>query len=475
VSLEQVTPDDAASGLEKNPASGTRAISRRQGLYNAPTKEAPYDPALDLSDELPYLAAPDNGVYVKANAFSSGDCGYTRAVGANCLNTYAALTVLEHLPADGVLGAKTFRPGAAGETKLFVTTDDLDLSRLPRLSRVKRGSYSEIVQRWMAPYPDFFSGIRGDPGRRWTPHARLGNLDYAATRAEQNLRDTFGVLGPDPARGDKLQAVYALAQYGMELYSAFREGVEWTGGAGQNQGRWHPIVFFGALSKDQTVQERIRAAAKEQFTDLYQLRRNRDGVPIWGSPPGADGCLQGGFGGHGRYWSDYAKGILRKKRGKQTCGDPYGYIDGPAEQPGTSYASCCSSGLYVSMAVLMRVWPEFKHVANNSVMLEFATRLMDGAGWWVAGDQCATVDPRERPDCRPYTEAKAQASCQYFGTTWGYSGASKSCITIDEAKSAGHPAPGPRWPLSLHLQGRPKLHREKPGRAYWDVLAPSSK
>jgi hypothetical protein len=475
VSIDSVTPDDDLSGLEKNPGTGDRAISREQGLYtsNGEGSEAPYNPDLDLSNQLPYLAAPDNGVYVKAKAYTEGDCGYTNAVGSNCLDSYSALVVLEELPPDGVLGNRTFRPGAAGNDKLLVTTDDLDLSSLPQLSAISSTEFSRTVSRWMAPYPDFFSGINGDRGRRWTPHARLGGQDYAAARASRNIQDTFGVLGNTPLTGTKLQAVYALAQYGMELYSAYMQGVAWAGGAGQNQGRWHPIVFFGALMRDPDVQENIRAAAStRQFTDIIQLRRNVNGIPIWGSEPGDDGCRQGDYGGHGRYWSDFTKGVLRDDDGgKRTCGDPYGYIDGPAERPGSSYARCCSSGLYINMALLMKIWPEFDDVASNSVMLEYAERIMDGAGWWVADDQCAGVDPRENMECAPYTERQTRDTCEYFGITWGYNDATQSCITIDEAEAAGHPEPGPRFPASLHLAGRPDFDRAAPGDGLWDALS----
>jgi hypothetical protein len=480
VEIVAISPDDAGDGLEKNPGTGTQAVTRQQGLLACAENEAPYNSTLDLSNRLPFRAPADNGVYVKAKRFTGGDCGYTSAVGTCCVDTYTALTVLNQLPPDGVLGSKTFRPGAAGATKLFVTTNDLDLSTLPKLSQVAAGSYSSTVARWGSPYPDFFTGINGDQGRRWAPHAR-GLQDYAAERAERNLIDTFGVFSNDAMSGAKLSATYALAQYGMELYSGYMQGIEWTGGAGQNQGRWHPIVFFGALSKNETVKQNIRRATANvrtnsdgenlQFTDLYQVRPNVNGVPIWGSAPGADGCTQGGFGGHGRYWADYSRRAVRNltDKGKGTCGDPYGYIDGPAESPGDHYAGCCSSGLYVSMGLIMKIWGQFKDVANNPVMQAFAERIMNGAGWWTAGDQCAIADPREPETCSPYSEDDAQSTCNYFGKTWGYK-TGGLCVTISEARTAGHPSATARWPGD-HLKGRPSLDRQFPGATYWDLLS----
>jgi hypothetical protein len=482
--IEQVSPDDDISGLEKNPATGDKARSFRQGMYARSGSDSTYDAALDLSRQLPYAAPPDDGVYVKAKAYMGGDCGYTSAVGSNCLETFDAMTVVRSIPADGILGRRTFRPGMSGSSKLWITTDDLDLSRLPAIGMISPGDYQGIVRRWGAPFPSFYGARNADHGRRWTPKAR-GLKNYAADRAEQGLIDLFGLLGADVLSDAKRQAVYAIAQYGLDIYAAYSEGVTWVAGAGQGQGYWHPMVFLGTLIRDTTISESIRVAATSartdgdgsnvQFTELYQIRRGRLGVAIWGGYPGRDGCLYGGGGGHGMYWANYAQNRLRGGSLKRTCGDPYGYIDGPAEQPGTAYAQCCSSGIYVSLGLLMRVWPDFDHVANYPVIREFAERVMDGAGWWVAGDVVARIDPREATECNPYTEKDAARTCVYWGRTWGQR-ANGSVISIDEARSAGHPSPGPRWSESeYHLRGRPSLYRGRPGLQYWDRLKEDQK
>ena len=56
VVISSVTPDDSGDGFEKNPATGTRAKSRAQGLLQCANGEAPYDASLDLSTKLPYSA-----------------------------------------------------------------------------------------------------------------------------------------------------------------------------------------------------------------------------------------------------------------------------------------------------------------------------------------------------------------------------------------------------------------------------------
>jgi hypothetical protein len=360
-----------------------------------------------------------------------------------------------------------------GDTKRWLTTANFDLGRLPRFSEVTPENYDGIVSRWGAPYPSVYASINGDSARRWTPKARqLPN--YAADRAARSLMDMFGLFGDDPLTDAKARAVYAMVQYGIDLYSAYQEGVRFLGGAGQSQGYWHPIVLFGSLIRDAAVQETIRTASSRSggfndysgvpFTELYQVHRGVHGQPIWG-----DRCEGGGLpGGNGFYWGGYTASVRGKSSSKRTCGDPYGYIDGPAEQPGTAYAQCCSTGLYVSIGLAMKIWPEFERVANYSAMREFAERVMDGAGWWVLGDQVAAIDPREADACSPYADARR--TCTYFGVTWGQK-ADGTPVTIAEAKAAGHPDPGPRWPdASYHLRGRPELLRARPGSVYWDKL-----
>lgn len=498
VSIDSVSPDDANSGLQKNPGIGvggsTQAVKNQGLLVGA--SEAPYVASLDISDELPYLAAPDNGVYVKGQAFTGGSCGLG-AVGSICINTYATLTVLQNLPPDGILGGETFRPGASGSTKILITEDDIDLSIWPRFSQITSGSYASAVTRWNSPYPDFFGGNNGDTGQRWAPQARPVQA-YAVYRAEQYVSDAYATMGTAAMTGAKQDAVYALIQYGIELYSAYALGTEWVGGAGQSQGRWLPIVIFatvydtGNAASGNAVRASVAAATNGmsttntgspgvQFTDLYQVRQGTHGWPLWGSHPGTssvgDGC-QAGDGGW--YWRDHSAAVSGTAENKKTCGDPHGYIDGPG-QSGVQYASCCSTGYYIQIGLLQKVWPELEAVANNPIMRGYTERIMNGAGWWQEGDQCAVRDPRELPGCLPFQDSSVASTCAmtgstptYWQATWGKQD-DGTCVTIAEATSAGHPNPTRRW-VSNHLQGRPtNLQRGVPGQTlWWDVLVPRS-
>ncbi len=487
VTIDSVTPDDAVSGLEKNPGTGTKATSFTQGLFAKPGSDSTYVATLDLSTQLPYQAPADDGVYVKAKAYTGGDCDLG-AVGSDCLDSYDAITVVKNLPNDGALGRKTFRPGMAGATKQWITTADIDLSRLPAISAITPGTssdYTAIQKLWGSPTVVYFNGKNGDHGQRWSPKARSGMQAYSNYRSAGNVTDMYRLFGTDGLTSAKTQAAYAMLQYAIDIYAGYLQGVEWVNGAGQGQGYWHPIVFLGALSKDATLQQNVRNATAKaatngdgsnvQFTELHQVRRGVHGKAIWGGYPGADsdGCAGGSYSGLGRYWSNYAGHVLRNERNKATCGDPYGYIDGPAEIPGDYSYINLTSGVYISIALVMKIWPEFDDIANNPVFKEYAERVMDGAGWWTAEDQVAKLDPREPTACNPYTATTVESSgCLYWGVTWGVkNGSTNSPVTVAEARAAGHPSPGPRWP-NKHLQGRPtNLTWTKPGSDYWDNLA----
>ncbi|AGA91751.1 hypothetical protein Thimo_3064 [Thioflavicoccus mobilis 8321] len=486
VTITGVSPDTSSDGFEKNPATGGVNM---QGLLACSADDSAYEVTRDLSTQLPYDAAPDNGVYLKAKRYE-GDCiaVFTKSVGDFCVAAYGSLTVLKQLPPDGKLGAKTFRPSLTGNTKRFFTLDDFDFARLPSLKDLPpTGTYSEIVTRWQGPVISLFIDKNGDQGRRWTPEPEVGLPDYAADKAERWNMDMFVTFTND-AFANKKDAVLALLQYAIDVYGAYVDGVRWVSGAGQGQGYWAPIVFLGALSTDSSVVANVRAATENmgmyedgqnvQFTELHQIGVSRDGVnPIWGGFPGgssiSDGCAGGDSAGRGVYWANYTDATLRDTRKKKTCGDPYRFIDGPAEQPGSEYAACCSTGIYVSIGLAMKIWPEFRSAANNNMMIRFADRIMDGAGWWTQPDQCAAIDPRESSECNPYTAGKAASTCQYFGLTWGHNSNTNDCVTLAEAQAnnwGDGQTPSPRW-TAQHLTGRPTLDREKPGAELWDMFA----
>lgn len=495
VTITAATPDNNRTGLEKNPATGDEVPSvtaandvMQQGMWTQSKSDSIYVASKDLSNQLPYNAAPDNAVYVKTDDVTFY-CEYTEALTSGCINAYGALTVLKDLPPDGKNGTETFRPAMSGDNKRIFTLADFDLSRLPSYSQSNLGvmpSYAEIARRYLGgPVLNLYGSESGDLGRAWVPYAsRLDN--YAAYHSQQMNLAIFRTLDGGAMTNEKRRAVYGILQYGIDVYGAYMEGVDFNGGAGQMQGRWAPLVYLGALTTDQTVRNNIRNATRNvsttnngdniQFIELYQIRPGVGGVPLWGSHPGEDGCSTGGWGGRGRYWANYSAYKLRGEQKKKTCGDPYGYIDGPAESPGIGYFAV-AGGNYISLGLLQKIWPEFDYIANYPTMKAFAERIMDGAGYWTKPDQCAIIDPRESTQCDPYTSA---SNCTYFGKTWGVDiqGNNESmCVTKTVAAQRGHPNPVGRFE-DRHLRGRiacgDNIHSEKPGCQLWDTLLGTS-
>jgi hypothetical protein len=137
------------------------------------------------------------------------------------------------------------------------------------------------------------------------------------------------------------------------------------------------------------------------------------GIPVWG-----DNC------GERRYWSNlfgarnYDGSPLEpnpKGDNKRTCGDPYGWIDGPAGKPGTFYMACCSTGGYIAYSIAQQLMPEMCKIANDSELNSYVERVLF-EGLHTQPDPCAPPDPRENMKCEPWRGGK---NCLYYKKTWG--------------------------------------------------------
>jgi hypothetical protein len=504
VVFSAVTPATAQSGWGKNIATGSNATSFTQGHFQGVGSDSVYSASLNLQNQLPYSAAPDNGVYIKTVAYSTtagacnDDLGYDEG-STYCVGAYDAVVVVSDVPDDGANGRNTLRPNAAGSTKIFAEIAEFDFDILPRHSNFTAGNYTNIKNTWGPPFPHYYVGRNGNSGTRWVPAA--SNVeDYAAYRAgDDYMPNLFGVFDTDELTTAKRDAVLALVQYGIDIYGGYMEGVEWVQGAGQGMGHWLPMVLFGTLyDRDDTaggeaIRDNIKAASNGvsllgtgsnvRFTELHQVGPNQNGLPIWGGYPGSstvsDGCNAGSYSGRGRHWANYADQQLQNTNSKRTCGDPYRWIDGPSEAPLTLYNLGRSSGIYVQIALVMKIWPEFREVANYDLMLIYGERMMNGGGAWTLPDQCTIHDPRESSSCDPFTTTTTASTCNYFGNTWGEDLVNNdgSCVSLTEAAARGHPSPGPRFP-SRHLAGRPSatggsgLGHAQPAYGLWDAVSP---
>lgn len=450
--IEDVSPSGEENGVEINPSSGDR-----QGFLSCIGPS--YEPKLNTMLHLPKVVKGNSSV-VKSVANLSGTCR-KKSFSNCCVERYDVLTVLDQPPEDG--GKSALRPGFSGNEKRIFYLTDFDLSRLPSLGIVTPSPYRvpfhQIADRWAAPYVDHFMEKMGDRGRAFSPQAAMP--DYGAEQAASYLEDTLSIMGEEDV-AKKIPAVIALLQRGLDLYTSWAVGIRWPAGAGQQMGRKPPIVFFAALSKDESIRKRVMAMAAAGKNDtqedgqvfLVSSELGGGGVPVWGD--------RGGWCSENNYWAQLFKAqryagapgpVIASGDNKKTCGDPYGWIDGPAGEPGSYYMSCCSTGGFIAYALAMNLMPELCKIANDSELTTFVRRVT-GQGVRTSPDPCAPPDPRESRDCNP---AKiGETKCGFYGKTWGPDPKLPGqCIRNDNNGSIQHG----RFP---NYQGRPlsPVHNE---------------
>lgn len=107
--------------------------------------------------------------------------------------------------------------------------------------------------------------------------------------------------------------------------------------------------------------------------------------------------------------------------GQKTERDPYGYIDGPANKPGSNYFPIGYAGI-LNFAAMMHLMPEFKAAVNTTKPIDFVDRARKH-GLTTLPDPCVTPDVRENLSvCDVY---RSGVNCEYYyptasvAPTWG--------------------------------------------------------
>lgn len=404
VTILSALPSGSQDGLEANPSDPLS-----QGLLAC---SANYKTAKNLQSQLPLDISPNTSL-VKTEAQLSG-CG-APSIEDCCVKNYDTLTVLDTPPLAN--GAQTFRPGPAGNVKRLFTEADVDYTRIPAYEEVSNSTvqvdFADIIDTWSGTYVDHFMVSLGDQGRAFWPHG-MGSIDYGAAQAENYGQALLSVMGTDLS-AEKRPAVNALFQRGLDLYTSWSNGVTWPSGAGQQLGRKPPITFFGAMVLDQEIRDQIKNMPVTDTQEDSQVRRfsGENKVAVWGDYPGTHSTNASCSTEH--YWAQ----VLHRDN-KRTCADPYGFIDGPAGNPGTAYMQCCSSGPLVAYALQMWMMSDMCEVGSNEVLLDYADRIYDPirkTGVHTLPDPCAPPDPRESQACK--THLKGAPGCIYYGETWG--------------------------------------------------------
>lgn len=466
VTIVDVSPTGEVNGLEQDP--------RSPSVHGLLSCAKGYDRSINLMNELPYRVPQDSSL-IKA-VRRTGQCG-SRTIRKCCVATYDVLTILKAPPRE--YSRFLFRPGFASTSKESFSTSDFDLRRLPRIPQISasglRSRFDRITKRWSTPYFDHMIESLGDKGRAFAPADILD--DYGAAQASMYLNDLLTVMGSD-ADEKKKSAVYALIQRGIDLLASWESGIRWRAGAGQKMGRKPPIAFAAALSTRRDVRELVAGIASGRtpgstrfdFQEDGQIRGKFEGFaePIWGDT--------GGYCQENWYWSQLFleqqySGGSRKRIGpgdnKRTCGDPYGFIDGPAGKPGSAYQTCCSSAGFVAYALAQWLMPDLRATASDPDLLRYADRVRGGSeenssgGAWTLPDPCAPPDPREAADCRPHLGGHG---CLFYGRTWGPRQGGKGCI-----EHAGTRAGSGRFP-HRHRKEIKLSHQSALSRELWSEL-----
>ncbi len=430
-------------------------ITERHGLLNGKNNYGSHDPSENIIPRLPMTFEPEPDSCVSLVAAMQRDesatsKGGTKLIVGEVVDAYCIVTVLPTVPKNG--GRDMIRPNITGVRKEFLTWDDFDLSRLPTYPFINGKSaeeWAETALRWRHSSEVFGMGTEGEgkngkvirifsEGGRAFRSEIFFPSGYGATVAAAFNDDVLSLFSAANSLEQKKEALAAMLAYGLDIYHArYNYGDNapkvWTSGAGQHVGQFLPPVFAAALLRDPEKADRLRMTAitnhapdpKEQGPqELRQIRRGVTGVLLWG-----DGhpfsVQQDGFRvPFRRYWSDFTASKCydgyegtdkpNANKGKKTIADPYGYIDGPANKPGTSYMGV-AMGPMRSFAAVMILMPAVRSVVNTDAPIEYVDRV-ERHGVWAWPDPVAIPAKEDQDGLDLWRSLKG---AKEWGVTWG--------------------------------------------------------
>ncbi|PIR38127.1 MAG: hypothetical protein COV34_02295, partial [Candidatus Zambryskibacteria bacterium CG10_big_fil_rev_8_21_14_0_10_42_12] len=413
-------------------------IMESMGLLDGSNSYGNYNSSENIIPNLPLNYSGINSIVVavQRNETSEGNCGASAIVG-ECVDAYQVLTVLQSLPENN--GNETIRPNVVGETKEILTFSDFNFSKLPSesfLTGTDNSGFESIRLRWAHSTEVFGLFYRPDSpggysegGRAFRSHILID--DYGGGVASQWNSDMMTIFSDDNSLSEKQSALAAMISYGLDLYHGMYDAPEgtvryWGVGATQHPGKFMPPVFMSSLLINQTYANNLRLVGPNMnnnnfsdYTGPHELAQVHEGVnfPVWGDIK-FDSLEE----------EDYWQNLLRSQcydgvngtcspsaTGGKNQRDPYGYIDGPANQPGTSYI-VSSAGGQRGMVAIMHLIPEICEIVNYDPLIEYTIRL-NNSGLLTVDDPCVTPDSRENYSiCSPYPSG---ANCSYYEVTWG--------------------------------------------------------
>jgi len=431
-------------------------LGDRHGLLNGKNNYGTYDASENILAKLPQTLTPPTGSCISLVAAmqrneaetSPGGCA---AIKGECVDAYDVVTVLAIAPKDG--GVSMIRPNITGTRKDLLTWDDFDLTRLTKrdfLAGRSDDEWQQTALRWRHSSEIFGMAIERDTpkwGRIFLKPSEGGRAfrssllidDYAAGMARAFNGDLLALLADGPTNEAYKAALAAMLAFGLDIWHArydYGDGPRkaWSSGAGQSLGAFLPPVLAAALLKDETKAHRLRRAAVDNHGsdpgelgphELRQIHRGRTGVLLWGDgQPIQRTDMSKLTEQDWRYWGELTgskcydayvgTGKPNSAQGQKTAADPYGYIDGPAGQPGSNYMSVTVGG-FRSFAAAMILVPAVRNVVNSDDPIEYADRL-SRHGLWTAPDPVAPPAKVDQDTAKLWWDA---TGVQEWQKTWG--------------------------------------------------------
>ena len=423
------------------------------GLLDGSNHYGNYNAAENIIPNLPLTFTPTTGSCISLVAAmqrneAETSNGGTSAIVGEVVDAYCVVTILPQPPSNG--GSDMIRPNAVGVTKEFLTWDDFDLTRIPAYSFISgktTAQWQQAQTRWRSSIEVFGPLLTETSPGNWEYFSEGGRAfraailipNYGSGAAKTFNDDLFALFSSQNTLEQKKIGLASMLAYGLDLYHArydYGSGNRraWASGAGQRSGQFLPPVLLAALSIDETKADELRKVAITNHGDntadlgpqeLRQITRGVTGVLLWGDGPPylRNGNTMTDL--EWRHWSNMKvshcfdtdiTGLSCTQTKKKTAADPYGYIDGPAEKPGTQYMQV-SFGSVRALAAAMILMPNIRSVVNTNDPIEYADRIIRH-GIWTYPDPVAPVAVIDQTEaCNPYYTQVS--GCNEWGVTWG--------------------------------------------------------
>jgi hypothetical protein len=431
--------DSALVTLDADP------LTEQRGLLNNARNYGNYSSAENLADDLPLLVTGPCVSLVAAlqRNEAQSPTGGTSAIMNERVDAYAIVTVLDSPPPED--GANSIRPNITGATKEHLTWDDFDLGRLgvmPAFPARSEAALENVRLRWSHSVEIFGLGTAAKPdgysegGRAF--RASILHDEYAAGMAREMYNDILALFTTGNSLSQKKPALAAILAWANDIYHArydYGAGVakRWTSGAGQHAGKYGPVLLLAALQTDTAKADVLKQLALQNHgadealrgpQEIRQIRRGVTGMVLWGDgfPHLYASTTVLPTGEARRYWADLEaaqnyRGMPvygNSSVGKKTAGDPFGYVDGPANSPGSAYFPI-GGGATRGLAAMMILMPHVRAIVGSDAAVEFSDRIVRHGTW-------ASPDPIAPP---PYPRTSdniwsGSFPATDFGVTFGH-------------------------------------------------------